>query len=104
MLVCFLPVRSFFRPFVRSCLCLFVCVLVRSIFVLRDCLVGNATARVIRNRIYEATGGKSQDVGRQIGHRHTVKDKGPQEATGFQISAQEATKGKIPAWEAPNPT
>ena len=87
MLVCFFFARAFFRSFVcsfvRSLVCLFVWLVA---LFLRDFLVGNATtARVIRNRIYEATGGKSQDVGRQIGHHHKVKDKEPQEATGVQI-------------------
>ena len=88
MLVCFfLPVRSFFRSFVRSFVRSLVCLFVWLVALfLRDFLVGNATtARVIRNRTYEATGGKSQDVGRQIGHHHKVKDKEPQEATGVQI-------------------
>ena len=58
----------------------------------------------LRYRIYEATGGKGLEVCRQIGHHHTVELKEPQEATGVQILAQEATKGKIPAWETPNPT
>ena len=75
--------RAFFSSFVCSFACLFVWLVA---LFLRDFLVGNATtARVIRNRIYEATGGKSQDVGRQIGHHHKVKDKEPQEATGVQI-------------------
>ena len=85
MLVCFFGpcVLSFVRLFVRSFACLFVWLVA---LFLRDFLVGiAATARVIRNRIYEATGGKSQDVGRQIGHHHKVKDKEPQEATGVQI-------------------
>ena len=84
MLVCFVA-RAFFLSFVRP----FIPFIPSFVFValfLRDFLVGNATtARVIRNRIYEATGGKSQDVGRQIGHHHKVKDKEPQEATGVQI-------------------
>ena len=66
--------------------------------------MGHATARVSRNRTYEKAGGKGKEVGRQIGHHRTAKHKEPQEATGVQISAQEATEGKIPAWEAPNPT
>ena len=66
--------------------------------------MGNATAHVRRNCIYEKTGGKGTEVGRQIGHHRTAKHKESQEATGVQIQAQEATEGKIPAWEAPNPT
>ena len=98
MLVCFLSVRSF----VRACVRLFVYLSFG--FVLRSFLVGNTTARVRRNRIYEKTGGKGKEVGRQIGHHRTAKHKESQEATGVQIQAQEATEGKIPAWEAPNPT
>ena len=45
-------------------------------FSLAEFLVGNATARVRRNRIYEKTGGKGKEVGRQIGHR-TAKHKEP---------------------------
>ena len=52
---------------------------------MRNFLVGNATARVRRNRIYEKTGGKGKEVGRQIGHHRTAKHKEPQEATGVQI-------------------
>ena len=70
----FLPVRSFVRSFV--CLSL--------AFVLRHFLVGNATARVRRNRICEKTGGKGKEVGRQIGHHRTAKHKEPKKATGVQ--------------------
>ena len=42
-------------------------------------------ARVRRNRIYEKTGGKGKEVGRQIGHHRITKHKEPQEATGVQI-------------------
>ena len=75
----FLPVRSFVRSFV----CLFVCLSLA--YVLQHFLVGNATARVRRNRIYEKTGGKGKEVGRQIGHHRTAKHKESQEATGVQI-------------------
>ena len=96
MLVC-LSVRSFvLLLFACLCACLFfarafVCSCVRLFvylsfsFVLRNFLVGNATARVRRNRIYEKTGGKGKEVGRQIGHHRTAKHKEPQEATGVQI-------------------
>ena len=47
--------------------------------------MGNATARVTRNLIYEKTGGKGKEVGRQIGHLRPTKHKEPQEATGVQI-------------------
>ena len=47
--------------------------------------MGNATARVRRNRIYEKMGGKGKDVGRQISHHRTTNHKEPQEATGVQI-------------------
>ena len=84
-----------------------VCSFVR-LFVIGFCLAefpcGNAAARVRRDRIYEKTGGKGKEVGRQIGHHRTAKHKEPQEATGVQISAQEATEGEIPAGAAPNPT
>ena len=53
--------------------------------------MGDATARVRRNRIYEKTGGKGKEVGRQIGHHRTAKHKEPQEATGDQIEAQESS-------------
>ena len=66
--------------------------------------MGNATARVTRNRIYEKMGGKGKEVGRQIGHHRTAKHKEPKKATGVQTSAQEATEGKIPTWEAPKET
>ena len=79
MLVCFLSVPSF----VRACVRLFVYLSFG--FVLRSFLVGNTTARVRRNRIYEKTGGKGKEVGRQIGHHRTAKHKEPQEATGVQI-------------------
>ena len=73
MLVCFCPcVRLFVRVFV--CLSL--------AFALRNFLVGHATARVSGNRIYEKTGGKGKEVGRQRGHHRTAKHKEPQEATG----------------------
>ena len=52
---------------------------------MRNFLVGNATAHVRRNRIYEKTGGKGTEVGRQIGHHRTAKHKEPQEAAGVQI-------------------
>ena len=78
MLVCF-----FARAFVCSFVRLFVCLSLA--FVLRNFLVGNATARVRRNRIYEKTGGKGKEVGRQIGHHRITKHKEPQEATGVQI-------------------
>ena len=78
MLVCFFA-RAFACSFVRFFVCLSLA------FVLRNFLVGNATARVRRNRIYEKTGGKGKEVGRQIGHRRTAKHKEPQEATGVQI-------------------
>ena len=73
----------FARAFVCSCVRLFVYLSFN--FVLRNFLVGNATARVRRNRIYEKTGGKGTEVGRQIGHHRTAKHKEPQEATGVQI-------------------
>ena len=47
--------------------------------------MGNATARVRRNRIYEKTGGKGKEIGGQIDHHRTAKHKEPQEATGVQI-------------------
>ena len=47
--------------------------------------MGNATARVRRNRIYEKMGGKGKEVDRQIGRHRTAKHKEPQEATGVQI-------------------
>ena len=52
---------------------------------MRSFLVGNATARVTSNRMYEKTGGKGKEVDRQIGHHRTAKHKEPQEATGVQI-------------------
>ena len=52
--------------------------------VLRKFLVGHATARMRRNRIYEKTGGKGKEVGRQIGHHRTAKHEEPQEATGVK--------------------
>jgi len=66
---------------------LFVCLLayLSFAFVLRDFLVGNATAPVTRKRIYEATGGDGKELSRRIAHKHTVKRKEPQEATGVQI-------------------
>ena len=67
------------RLFDRSFVCLSLA------FVLRNFLVGNATAHVRRNRIYEKTGGKGTEVGRQIGHHRITKHKEPQEATGVQI-------------------
>ena len=59
--------RSFFLSFARLVVCLFVCLFMylSFAFVLRDFLVGTATARVIRNIIYEKTGGKGKEVGRQ---------------------------------------
>ena len=67
------------RSFVRSYVCFSFA------FVLRNFLVGHATARVSRNRIYEKTGGKGKEVGRQVGHHRTAKHTEPQEATGVQI-------------------
>ena len=55
MFVVFLA-RAFVCLFVRS----FVCLSLAS--VLRFFLVGNATAHVRRNRIYEKTGGKGKEV------------------------------------------
>ena len=95
-------VGSFVRSFVRSfVVCLFVCLfvflpvrsLVRSFVSLFVChwllscgiTLGHAMARVSRNHIYEKTGGKGTEVGRQIGHHRTAKHKEPQEATGVQI-------------------
>ena len=43
--------------------------------------MGNAKARMRRNRIYEKTSGKGKDVGKQIGHHRIAKHKEPQEAT-----------------------
>ena len=62
-------------------------------------LVGEATACRMEGSIYEATGGGSQEVGRQIGNHQTVKHKVPQETTGVQFRLR-----KIPAWEAADPT
>ena len=84
MLVCSFAhafVRSFFRSFVRSFASLFVWLVA---LFLRDSLVGNATARVIRNRIYEATGGQgSEKVSRKEGPRRpqgALEPKRPWEA------------------------
>ena len=77
MLVCFFA-RAVVCSFVRSFVCLSLA------FVLRDFLVGDATARVRRSRIYEKAGGKGKEVGRQIGHHRTAKHKEPKEATGVQ--------------------
>ena len=80
MLVYFLPVhsflRSFFPSFVRLLVRLFVYLFVVC-FLLRDIHVGNATARVRRNRIYEATGGKGQKVSRKEGRRRSQGCLGP---------------------------
>ena len=77
-----LSVRSFVRSFVLSLVCLLLSL--SFAFVLRNFLVRNATARVGRNRIYEKTGGKGKEVGRQIGHHRTAKHKEPKKATGVQ--------------------
>ena len=80
-----------FRLLVCLQMCSCVCAFARSFvylsfaFVLRYFFVGNATARVTRNRTYEKTGGKGKEVGRQIGHHRTAKHKEPQEAAGVQI-------------------
>ena len=96
-------VGSFVRSFVRSfVVCLFVrffvffarafvCSFARLFvylsfaFVLRNSLVGNATARVRRNRIYEKMGGNGKEVDRQIGRHRTAKHKEPQKTAGVQI-------------------
>ena len=80
LFVCLFVFCPCVRLFVRSFVSLF-----SFSFVLRNFLVGDATARVRRNRIYEKTGGKGKEVGRQIGHHRTAKHKEPQEATGVQI-------------------
>ena len=81
MLVCL--ARAFMSSFVRWLISSFVCL--SFAFVLRGFFVGSDTARVRRNRIYEKSGGKGKEAGRQIGHHCTAKHKEPQEATGVQI-------------------
>ncbi len=96
--------------FVRSFVCLSLA------FVLRNFLVGNATARVRRNRIYEKTGGKGKDIGRQIGPGsnrssdlnaggHQRQDSslgGPKSNLEGQIPAPKVPASKNPAQTFPN--
>ena len=59
-----------------------------------EILAGKATARGMRGRIYEATGGKSQEISKQEGPRRLQKALGgprrPQEGPGARRKLQAA--------------